>query len=414
MRQLLACIPLLLLSGCSILDTPAQQSVTMDHAWSTNADSSAFTTANVRVILKRTQPVLGTPVVCVEPSPDVAVALASAAGLTAKGGTTAVNGTLQLTGGSSEAVSELAGRSTALLALRDGLFQACEAYANGAIGQDDYALITSVYSPLMTTLFLAQDVTSASTAQARAMATAPAVPQPGSPGSDNGGGGSKTTAGPAPSGASFESAPSGLPAVTLSADDIGLPIQAVSAAAPARDAAAPTPAQTPSDGTSTADKQVTAGVGGNASAAMPLALVRMNEDSMHRGLLGVLLVACVNEFDPSRAFATSGGKPLANLWLQTLCGHLDDPAALAAIEVYTAVDPATAAIAAPSGGTRTATTPKKTTTVANKPTSPSIIYVHLPPVAPARHTPCEDCVSPPLKTLLRDPATRPLPAASSI
>src|SRR5262249_19131837 len=56
---------------------------------------------------------------------------------------------------------ELGGRSTALLALRDGLFRTCEAYANGSIGSAAYALVLSRYGQLMTTLFLAEDLRAA-------------------------------------------------------------------------------------------------------------------------------------------------------------------------------------------------------------------------------------------------------------
>jgi hypothetical protein len=407
MRGLCAVLALLLLAGCSILDTKVERGYSEDGGWSTYAGDknwptgTTFTTADVRIITQRKHPVLHNPILCVEPSPDVADALSNAAGLTAKGGTTTVDGSLSISGVSSEAVAELAGRSTALLGLRDGLFQACEAYANGAIGQDDYALITSVYGKSMTTLFLAQDVTTAS-ARAGAAVTSPPNQPPGGSDSDDSGAGNTPKSGTAPAKASVEIAPSGLPGVTLAAEEAGLPIQTV--AAPAL-APKPTPA-TPSDTGSTADKQVAAGIGGNASAAMPLALVRMNEDYMHGGLLGTLLVACVNEYDPSRDMA-----PGSNAWLKAVCEQLKNTdvltklekadAAVDATEGYKAVDPATAAIAAPSGGAKTPSPLKKAATPVKKVPSP-IIYV-------ARRSPASNA-----ETQLRGPATPALPVSSGI
>ena len=68
-----------------------------------------------------------------------------------------------------------AGRSTALLGLRDGLYRACEAYANGAIGADAYALVLSRYGQLMTTFFLGQDVTGAAGTNAGPTVQSPPV-----------------------------------------------------------------------------------------------------------------------------------------------------------------------------------------------------------------------------------------------
>jgi hypothetical protein len=74
-------------------------------------------------------------------SPDVAKALSAAAQLSGSGGNDTTTGSLAVGGASAEAVIALAGRSTALL----GLYRACEAYANGAIGADAYALVLSRY-----------------------------------------------------------------------------------------------------------------------------------------------------------------------------------------------------------------------------------------------------------------------------
>ena len=141
-------------------------------------------TAAGRIVVERPNPLPADPaaghggpsIICTEPPPDVANAVATllAAQLSGKGPGGAT-GTGSLTSSSSEAVAELAGRSTALLGLRDGLFKACEAYANGIIGDDAYTLLLTRYGQLMVTLFLGQDVTSAAAQQAKATAPAPAL-----------------------------------------------------------------------------------------------------------------------------------------------------------------------------------------------------------------------------------------------
>ncbi len=92
-------------------------------------------------------------VVCTEPSPDVAVAFGRAASANASVATAAglnVSGAGSFA--STEAVSELAGRTAGVLALRDGLYVACQAYANGILGQSAYALILSEYGDLLVNL----------------------------------------------------------------------------------------------------------------------------------------------------------------------------------------------------------------------------------------------------------------------
>jgi hypothetical protein len=141
-----------LATACSILEDDVEKG----YAQSGLLAPATFTTADVRMITQR--PRTGEIVVCTEPSPDVAKALSAAAEAI---GSAANKGSIGLGGASAESVLALAGRSTALLGLRDGLYRACEAYANGAIGSDAYALILSRYGQLMTTVFLAQDVTGA-------------------------------------------------------------------------------------------------------------------------------------------------------------------------------------------------------------------------------------------------------------
>jgi hypothetical protein len=92
-------------------------------------------------------------VLCSAPSPDWATAVAMAQQLQGSGGITG-KATLSLAENSStsETISLLAGRTAGVVALRDGLYKACEAYANGVIGKDAYALILSQYGDLLVAL----------------------------------------------------------------------------------------------------------------------------------------------------------------------------------------------------------------------------------------------------------------------
>ncbi len=58
----------------------------------------------------------------------------------------------------SEQITALEGRNAGVLALRDGLYTACQAYVNGVIGHDAYALILSQYGNLLVALAGAQPV----------------------------------------------------------------------------------------------------------------------------------------------------------------------------------------------------------------------------------------------------------------
>src|SRR5215469_3757851 len=171
MRYVVPGFAALVLAGCSFLEDDVERGFAQ--SWSLT--HATFTTADVRMITQRNRPGSPNPIMCTEPSPDVAKALSTAAQLTGSGGNGTATGSLGAGGASAEAALALAGRSTALLGLRDGLFRACEAYANGVIGADAYALVLSRYGQLMTTLFLGQDVTGAAGTEAGASAQSPPV-----------------------------------------------------------------------------------------------------------------------------------------------------------------------------------------------------------------------------------------------
>jgi hypothetical protein len=142
-----------LLAGCSILENDVERGYERS---TLGLDPAVYTTADIRIVTLRPHPMNpNIQIECAEPSPDVAKALAAAVQVSAN---VADKGSGSFTGSAAEALAELAGRSTALLGLRDGLFRTCEAYANGAIGDTAYALVLARYGQLMTTLFLGQDV----------------------------------------------------------------------------------------------------------------------------------------------------------------------------------------------------------------------------------------------------------------
>ena len=93
------------------------------------------------------------PIVCTEPSPDYAIAFGQNGNFNA---TVTVPEKATVGGGGAyaqtEAVTQLNGRAPAVLALRDGLFAACQAYANGVIGHDAYSMILSQYGTLLVAL----------------------------------------------------------------------------------------------------------------------------------------------------------------------------------------------------------------------------------------------------------------------
>ena len=252
MRSVVPGLAVLILAGRSFLE----DDVARGFAQSWSLTPATFTTADVRMITQRART---GQIICTEPSPDVAKALSTAAQLTGSGGNGTATGSLGAGGASAEAALALAGRSTALLGLRDGLYRTCEAYANGVIGADAYALVLSRYGQLMTTLFLGQDVTGAAGTGA---------------------------------GASVQSPPVNL--------TINPPGASMVSGGQAQSLSAPAPSQT----ASTAE----------SSSPAALALARMNEDYLNLGYSpDALVTMCVNYGDPSRI---SAGR---NRYLENLC-----------------------------------------------------------------------------------------------
>ena len=301
MRALIAAAAALPLCACSMLEDDVAR--THDRGASFTVPS-AYMTADARIVTQRFHPVTRQAVVCVEPSPDAIKAISTSAKGDVTGGNGAVTAGIGLSGASAETAAELAGRSTALLGLREGLFRACEAYANGTIGSSAYSLVLARYGQTMTTLFLAQDITGAAGAEGRALATsvglASAADAPKATG--------ETQKKPAPTGLTASLA-AGMPRLW--------PAVSMAGAAPAtkpKSKAGSTPDAPPKP----TDAAQSAGI----SAVAALALVRMNEDYMMQpqGLISTLVTACIEESDPTRLHAQQG----ANTYLDGLCDQLKD------------------------------------------------------------------------------------------
>ncbi len=97
-------------------------------------------------------------VVCAEPSPDALATIAASGGLS--GG---VSGIPQLPGSaevatsftSAEQAALIGARNSTIQLLRDGLYRACEAYMNGALGDFGYGLVLVNYGRVMVSLLTA-------------------------------------------------------------------------------------------------------------------------------------------------------------------------------------------------------------------------------------------------------------------
>ena len=316
----------------------------------------AYTTGDVRVIMQRNDH-LGRTVTCTEPSPDVAKAVSTIASIQAEA--KGVSGSAAF--GSQEALAELAGRSTALLGLRDGLFRACEAYANGAIGDDAYALIISRYGQVMATLFLGQDAMGAGSNGELARLASMALQAAGSGGNGNYGAAATQVAGTGQAAGNTQQGDAGGQPKKTSA--VGLDKSVVLAAwnpgfegqssvkltqagtdtgatgmsGGGGASGAGTPGGGHGGGTGgtapTVTNNTSGTIGGNSTQATGTsagAQAAADIEAMHRNLLNLdqnplamlhlILVACSNEFDPTRADVSRSQQ--YNGFLQQLCmGH---------------------------------------------------------------------------------------------
>jgi hypothetical protein len=140
---------------------------------------------NQRILTVRSRPISGGPqnqdVLCSEPSPDWAAAYATAAQFSGSG--SVPSGPAISAGGGytfAETITQLAGRTAGVVALRDGLYAACQAYANGVLGQDAYSLILSQYGNLLVRLVSVSSASDAGGKPAAASSSPPAASPPSS------------------------------------------------------------------------------------------------------------------------------------------------------------------------------------------------------------------------------------------
>ena len=121
---------------------------------------SVATGARHRIIVVRqprieSRPGLVTPysIVCAEPSPDVATAISTSFGaslsLLGQGSGSISDQTVQ-------GLAQLADRTASIQLMRDQMYRACEAYANGAITGTSYSLLMNQINETMITLLLGE------------------------------------------------------------------------------------------------------------------------------------------------------------------------------------------------------------------------------------------------------------------
>lgn len=137
---------------------------TINNRLNLESDETALIGSRQRAIINipvadSPRPGLITPrrVVCAEPSPDVALAIAQSfgAGLSILGGGGA-QGSGALSGASAEGVASLVERTQSIQLLRDQMYRTCEAYGNGAITGTTYNLRMAKYDKAMVTLMLGE------------------------------------------------------------------------------------------------------------------------------------------------------------------------------------------------------------------------------------------------------------------
>jgi hypothetical protein len=135
------------------------------------------------------QVIPGQDVLCSEPSPDWAIAFGTAmAGAASGGASGGPSGSISGSASTTEAITAMAGRTAGVVALRDGLYSACQAYANQLIGKDAYSLILSQYGNLLVALASGGGggaASTTSTSSAPPPGVAVAVSTGGAPGSAN-------------------------------------------------------------------------------------------------------------------------------------------------------------------------------------------------------------------------------------
>lgn len=310
-----------------------------------------LTTADLRTVAERPHP-MGDKrtIICTEPPPDVAKALSTALALSASGGNGSVQGSLSGNSASAEQLAELTGRVPGLLALRDTLFRACEAYGNGMLGDDAYGLIVSRYGEMLTTLILGDALSTNSAALAKLEGlnlgqspsqnpdkkpqTSPSASKPpkSAPMSDFSSPARSFSARQLPSNVEVQIAsldPAFVQATPQAHSDRASP--ATGQNGPSSPASVTRPPTAPNSNAAkgkkqpSASKQAPKAATNNSGPETAQALEQMQANYMALGILGPLMVACVNEHDPTRRgmYPAEGGAILRqnDLLGTSFCSH---------------------------------------------------------------------------------------------
>lgn len=100
-------------------------------------------------------------ITCAEPSPDVAKAVSEAFNASASLAAQSVQGVdgqaaLAMSRAHAESIAQLGERLATVQLLRDGLYRACEAFANGAISEITYAVMVARYDDTVVTLMTSE------------------------------------------------------------------------------------------------------------------------------------------------------------------------------------------------------------------------------------------------------------------
>lgn len=96
-------------------------------------------------------------ITCIAPSPDIATAVSKSFQLAAEASAKIPQGTkasaaFAMSRAQTQSIAQLGERIATIQLLRDGLYRACEAFANGAISETAYAVMLSRYDDTMVTL----------------------------------------------------------------------------------------------------------------------------------------------------------------------------------------------------------------------------------------------------------------------
>jgi hypothetical protein len=135
------------LTACSTINKPFDSDATPPKSLAVDAKQ------RVILVTDRGGPNHDRHVACAEPSPDVFVAAAANASVSADVGKQSGEGSLQY----AETAATLS-RGHTIQLLRDGLYRACEAYMNGALNQEDYRDMLAFYDLTMITTLTIEGV----------------------------------------------------------------------------------------------------------------------------------------------------------------------------------------------------------------------------------------------------------------